>query len=103
MMHILLQQHFGKWQLLHFVFSFIFFYKSDSACSLFNFIANERTKIKVDISGLQGNTFALMCIAARIGKRLNRSEEDIEKINDKTISRIWIRRRKKNRLYQTGV
>jgi len=42
--------------------------------------------MKVDISGPQGNTFALMCIATHIGKQLNRSEEEIEKINDKMLS-----------------
>ena len=42
--------------------------------------------MKIDISGPQGNAFAIMPIAERIGRQLNIPSEKIEEINNKMMS-----------------
>jgi hypothetical protein len=42
--------------------------------------------MKIDISGPQGNAFAIMSVAECIGRQLNRPEDEIRKINDKMMS-----------------
>lgn len=42
--------------------------------------------MKIDISGPQGNAFAIMSIAERIGRQLNIPSEKIEEINNKMMS-----------------
>lgn len=42
--------------------------------------------MKIDISGPQGNAFAIMSIAECTGRQLNRPEDEIRKINDQMMS-----------------
>jgi len=42
--------------------------------------------MKIDVSGPQGNAFALMSIARRIGTQLNTPSKKIEEINNKMMS-----------------
>lgn len=42
--------------------------------------------MKIDISGPQGNAFAIMSIAECMGRQLNRPEDEIRKINDQMMS-----------------
>jgi hypothetical protein len=42
--------------------------------------------MKIDISGPQGNAFAIMSIAECIGRQANRPEDEIRKINNQMMS-----------------
>lgn len=52
--------------------------------------------MKIDISGPQGNAFAIMSTAERVGRQLNIPEDQIRKINDQMMSGDYINLRSRS-------